>query len=248
MSQTQVSIPTAEGDARAFVFTPDQGAGPWPVTLLFQDAFGMRPALYEMSERLAQSGYYVVLLDLYWRAGIYEPLVPAKVRGGDADAEAELARLRTSIKGDTTVKDVGAVLDWVKTQAQAKPGPVGLTGYCMGGRLALRVAGTYPDRIAAAASFHGGGLANDEPTSPHLLAPKITAKVLVCGAENDKNFPPEMLDRLVEAFDEADTDYEASIWLGVKHGWVPGDTPVHSPEGAEKHWQALIPFLDGVLK
>ena len=248
MSQSQVSIPTAEGDARAFVFTPDTGAGPWPVALLFQDAFGMRPALYEMSQRLAQAGYYVVLPDLYWRAGSYEPLVPAKVRGGDADAEAELARLRTSIKGDTTVRDVGSVLEWVKTQAQAKPGPVGLTGYCMGGRLALRVAGTYPDRVAAAASFHGGGLANDEPTSPHLLAPKITAKVLVAGAEQDKNFPPEQLDRLVEAFDEADIDYEASIWPGVKHGWVPGDTPVHSPEGADKHWQALVPFLDGVLK
>lgn len=248
MSQREVSIPMSDGDARAFAFTPEAGAGPWPGVLMFMDANGMRPAMYEMAERLAQNGYFVLLPDFYWRAAPYEPLDVMKMRGGDPALEAELARLRASTNHTKNLSDAGACIAWLEEQPQVSGGGFGVTGYCMGGRLALRVAGSFPDKIAAAASFHGGGLANDEPISPHLLADSITAKVLVAGADEDKNFPVEQFERLTKAFAAANVDADVSIWPGAKHGWVPRDTPVHSPEAAERHWRELTGFLDGVLK
>ena len=178
-----VTIPTPDGDARAFVFTPNQGRGPWPAVILFMDAPAIRPALFDMAERLAQSDYYVLLPDLFWRAGPYTaarhpqsfaPAIPTRWRCSQA---ARLDRPRQ------TMSDTKACLDWLAKQPDAKAEKIGVTGYCMGGAIALRAAGNFPDRIAAAASFHGGNMATDDANSPHLLAPKIKAKVLVAGAE-----------------------------------------------------------------
>lgn len=126
-------------------------------------------------------------------------------------------------------------------------GSYGVTGYCMGGRLALVAAGTYPERIAAVASYHGGGLANDTPGSPHLLAGRIKAKVYVAGAIEDANFDDAQKARLIAALEEAGVDHKVETYP-AKHGWVPDDMPVHDPVQAERHWQTLIPFFDGVLK
>ncbi len=125
---------------------------------------------------------------------------------------------------------------------------MGVTGYCMGGGIALRAAGTFPGRIAAAASFHGGNLATEEPNSPHLLAPKMTAKILVAGADEDRSYPEEQNARLTAAFKDARVEATVSIWKGAKHGWVPKDMPVYNEPAAERHWQELIALFDGALK
>ena len=246
--KTDVAIPTPEGDARAFVFTPDAGAGPWPAAILFMDAPAIRPAMFEIGERLAQAGYYVLLPDLFWRAGPYPPLDIVKAFAGDPEMGALFARLRASTDAARQMTDTGACLDWLKTQSQVRPGKVGVTGYCMGGGIALRAAGTFPERIAAAASFHGGGQATDEPDSPHLLAPRITAKVLVAGAEEDRHFDAAQCERLDAALKAAGVEAEVSIWKGAKHGWVPTDMPVYNREAAERHWVELVALFDGALK
>jgi carboxymethylenebutenolidase len=248
MSQANVTIPTPDGDARAFVFTPDDGQGPWPAAIIFMDAPAIRPALFEMSERLAQAGYYVVLPDLFWRAGPYPPLDIAAARAGDPTQQALFAKLRASTDNERAMRDAKAVLDWLPSQPQAKPGKVGVTGYCMGGAIALRAAGTFPDRIAAAASFHGGNLATEEANSPHLLAPKMTAKLLVAGADEDRSYPEEQNVRLAAALKDARVEAAVSIWKGAKHGWVPTDMPVHNPEAAERHWKELVALFDETLK
>jgi carboxymethylenebutenolidase len=248
MSRLEVAIPTPDGDARAFVFTPDEGPGPWAATILFMDAPAIRPALFEMGERLAQAGYYVLLPDMFWRAGPYPPLDIAAARAGDPTQQALFAKLRASTDNDRAMRDTGAFLDWLSRQPGAKADKVGVTGYCMGGGIALRAAGTYPGRIAAAGSFHGGNLATEEANSPHLLAPRITAKVLVAGADQDASLPPEQVERLSKAFKDARVDATVSTWTGARHGWVPSDMPVHNPEAAERHWTELVALFDGVLK
>ena len=125
---------------------------------------------------------------------------------------------------------------------------MGVTGYCMGGGIALRAAGTFPDRIAVAASFHGGNQATDAEDSPHLLAPKMKAKVLVAGADEDRSFDEAQCERLDAALKSAGLDAEVSIWKGARHGWVPTDMPVYNKGAAERHWRELVALFDDVLK
>ena len=246
--KTDVTIPTSDGAARAFVYTPNAGPGPWPAAILVMDAPAIRPAMFEMGERLAQAGYFVVLPDMFWRAGPYPPLDIAKARAGDPEMGALFAKLRASTDVGKQMTDIGGCLDWIAGQPSARPGKVGITGYCMGGGIALRAAGTFPDRIAAAASFHGGNQATDAEDSPHLLAPKMTARILVAGADEDRSFDAAQCARLDRAMKEAGVAAEVSIWPGAKHGWVPTDMPVHNPEAAERHWLELVKLFDGTLK
>ncbi|MBS0363630.1 MAG: dienelactone hydrolase family protein [Proteobacteria bacterium] len=246
--KTDVTISTPDGDGRAFVFTPDGGAGPWPAVILYMDAPAIRPAMFEMGERLAEAGYYVLLPDVFWRAGPYRPLDIVKARGGDPEEVALFQKLRASTDASRQMSDTRAYLDWLATQPQAKADRVGVTGYCMGGGIALRAAGTFPDRIAVAASFHGGNLATDEDGSVHKLAPQMKAKVLVAGADEDRSFDEAQCERLDAALKAAHVDAKVSIWKGLKHGWVPTDMPVHDPAGAERHWTELVRLFDEVLK
>ena len=246
--KTDVHIPTPEGDARAFVFTPDNGPGPWPAVILYMDAPAIRPAMFDMGERLAAAGYYVLLPDVFWRAGPYRPLDIVKARAGDPEEAALFQTLRASTSAEKQMADTEVYLDWLSTQPQAKSGRIGVTGYCMGGGIALRAAGTFPDRIAASASFHGGNLATEADDSIHRLAPRMKARILVAGADEDRSFDAEQCARLDAALKAAGLDAEVSIWKGLKHGWVPSDMPVHDPAGAERHWIALIELFDSVLK
>lgn len=243
-----IQIPTADGDARGFAFMPDDSGGPWPGVILFMDAPAIRPAMFEMGERLAKAGYYVILPDLFWRAGPYPPLDIVKAFGGDPEMGALFQRLRASTDPEKQMTDTEGCIEYLDKDPRALASRIGVTGYCMGGAIALRAAGTFPERVAAAASFHGGGLATDDPSSPHRLAPKMTAKVLVAGAEKDAHYDEAQDARLKAALAEAGVDADVSIWTGLRHGWVPSDMPVHNAEGAERHWQALEALFARALK
>jgi carboxymethylenebutenolidase len=145
------------------------------------------------------------------------------------------------------MSDTRAFLDYLAAQPDVRPGGIGTTGYCMGGLMSLTAAGTYPDRIVAAASYHGGRLATDAPDSPHLLAPKIKARVYVAGAIEDQSFPDDMKERLEQALTQARVDHKIETYQ-AKHGWVFRDTPVYDAAAAERHWQTLVALLDSKLK
>lgn len=246
MSMTEVKIATPDGEARAFVFHPD-GPGPWPAVIFYMDAPAIRPALFSMCERLAAHGYYVLLPDMFWRAGPYEP-IDIKAAFRDEAARREIfGRLMASTDPERSTRDTGAFLDWLAAQPLVRPGKVGCTGYCMGAGLALRAAGNYPDRIGACGGFHGGRLATDAPDSPHLLAPHIRAKVYIGGADEDAGFPPEQADRLREALTAAGVENTVEIYHGARHGYAPPDMPVYNEAAAERHWRALFDLLDGAL-
>ncbi|MEW6018562.1 MAG: dienelactone hydrolase family protein [Pseudomonadota bacterium] len=243
----EVSIPTQDGAMRAFAFTPETGEGPWPAVIFYMDAPAIRPALFDMGERLASHGYFVVMPDLYWRAGAYEPIDMATIRNDEARREA-FGRLRASTNPQAQLVDTRGVLDWFDGQPRADAARVGLTGYCMGGGIALRAAGAFPEQVAAAASFHGGNLATDEADSPHLSAPRIKAQVLVAGADEDRSFPPEQMERLSAALDAAGVKAEVVIYPGARHGYAPADMPAYDREAAERHWRDLLALFQANLK
>jgi carboxymethylenebutenolidase len=247
MTMTQVAIRTPDGDARAYTFHPD-GAGPWPAVIFFMDAPAIRPALFQMSERLASYGYYVLLPDMFWRAGPYEPINMAEAFKDPDARRAIFGKLMGSTDTEKSTRDTGAFLDWLAKQPEVKGDKVGVTGYCMGAGLSLRAAGNFPDRIAASAGFHGGRLATDAPDSPHLLAPKIKAKIYVGGADEDAGFPPEQADRLREALTAAGVENTVEIYAGAKHGYAPPDMPAYDEAASERHWREMLALFDGTLK
>ena len=247
MTMQQIALPTPDGAARAYAFTPD-GKGPWPAAIIFMDAPAIRPALFEMGERLASHGYFTLLPDMFWRAGPYEPINVAEVFADEAKRRERFGKFMGSTDATRQMTDVKACLDWLEQQPQVKPGKVGMTGYCMGCGIILRAAGTFPDRIAAAAGFHGGRLATDAPDSPHLLAPKITAKLYIAGAEEDAGFPPEQADRLRAALDAAGVDNTVTIYAGARHGYTMPDLPVYHRDAAERHWTEMLTLFDATLK
>ncbi|HEY1928634.1 MAG TPA: dienelactone hydrolase family protein [Caulobacteraceae bacterium] len=247
MTQTEVRIPTPDGEARAYTFTP-QGQGPWPAVIFYMDAPAIRPALFQMCERLASHGYFVLLPDMFWRAGPYAPIDLKSAMASDEKRREVFGKLMGSTDPERSTRDTGAFLDWLAKQPHAKADKVGVTGYCMGASLALRAAGNYPDRVVAAAGFHGGRLATDASDSPHLLAPKIKAKVYIAGADEDAGFPPEQADKLRDALTAAGVRNEVTIYPGAKHGYAPPDMPVYNEAAAERHWRELVKLLDETLK
>ncbi len=248
MSRTEIALKTDDGDARAFTFKPDEGKGPWPGVIFFMDAPAIRPALFEMCERLASNGYYVLMPDMFWRAGAYEPINIAEVFADEAKRRERFGKFMGSTDGAKARTDTKACLDFLASQPEVTGTKVGVTGYCMGGGLALNAAGNFPDRVVAAGAFHGGRLATDAPDSPHLLAPKIKAKVYVGGADQDAGFPPEQADRLREALTAAGVENTVEIYEGARHGYAPPDMPVYDEAASERHWRALLELFEGTLK
>jgi len=236
MTQRDVTIPTADGTMDASLHTPDDG-GPWPAVIMFPDAGGVRPTFHEMAQRLADLGYAVLLPNPFYRHGPFEPF-DMTTAFGDPDERARLMALVTSVTKENATRDTEAMLDFLAGQPEVAGTKVGTTGYCMGGGLALNAAGRFPDRVGAAASFHGGQIASTAPDSPHLLAGAMTAKVYVAGASNDGSFDDEQFQRLSTALSEAGVDHELVTYPAL-HGFAVPDNPTFDAQASDRHWAAL---------
>jgi carboxymethylenebutenolidase len=237
MSREPIEIRTRDGICPASVFTPG-GAGSWPAVIFYMDGLGIRQTLFEMCERISRDGYVVLLPDLYYRIGRYEPLDP-KVELASTDFRKTLGHLLGSTDNARAAQDTEAFLAYLDSRRDVLGPKVGTTGYCMGGAISLTAAGTYPDRIAAAASFHGGNLATDSPLSPHLLAPRMKGFIYVAGADNDSSYPLEMHARLEKALSDAKVPHRCEIYPGALHGWTMADFPIYKPDDAERHFREL---------
>jgi carboxymethylenebutenolidase len=237
MSREQIEIRTQDGACRTCVFKPD-GTGRWPAVIFHMDGLGIRPVLYDMCERIARDGYVVLLPDMFYRAGPYDPLDP-KVVFATGDIRKALGHLFTSTDNQRAAQDTAAFLAHLDTRADVLGTKVGTTGYCMGGAMSLTAAGTHPDRIAAAASFHGGNLATDSPMSPHRLAPAMKGFIYVAGADKDDSYPPEMHVRLEKALADAGVPHRCEIYPDALHGWTMADFPIYKQDAAERHFREL---------
>ena len=246
MTTRTIEITTADGVAEAHVSRPVATAGPGeqpPGIILYMDAFGLRPALDGMAERLAGMGYVVLVPDLLYRFAPYGPY--------DARTAFETNRdqIIGMIKGTTsamTARDTEFFLEALGQEGAR--GPFGTVGYCLGGGRAIMAAAAFPDRVAAAASFHGGNLAGDAEDSPHRAAGSIRARVYVGSAEKDRSFPPEQSAKLAQALREAGVDHTIENYVGTEHGWTVPDHGVFNKAGAERHWKRLETFFGETLR
>lgn len=240
MPNEQVNIRTRDGDCAVHVATP-AGHGPWPAIIFYMDAGGIRPALVAMAQRLSEAGYVVLLPDLFYRYGAYGPLVPAEVFAGDV--MAILGPLMATTGNDKAAADSEALLAYLDKRGAVAGGTIGAVGFCMGGGMALAAAGSHPDRFGAVASFHGGNLATDAPTSPHLLAPGLKAAVYVAAAANDGSYPPAMAARFETALAQAGVGFRAETYPAA-HGWMMPDFPVYDHAAAERGWAEMLALFD----
>ncbi|MFJ4621295.1 dienelactone hydrolase family protein [Streptomyces sp. NPDC088812] len=241
---TAVDIPTEDGVADAYLAHPGDGA-PRPGVLLYQDAFGLRPHLRAMADRLAGAGYTVLVPNLFYRHGRAPVVELPEFIDPSARPEifANLRPIMQSLTNDLAMRDADAYLRWLAENPLVTEGPVAVTGYCMGARLSLLTAGTHPDRVAAAAGFHGGRLATDTPDSPHLVAGRVTAELYFGHADDDPSLPPEQMERLDAALTEAGVRHHCEVYPGAHHGFTQADTAAYHEEGAERHWTALLDLL-----
>jgi carboxymethylenebutenolidase len=238
MPHETIEITTDDGRCPTHVFTPS-GRGRWPAVIFCMDGFGIRPTLFQMAQRLADAGYVVLLPDLFYRAGSYGPLDPGAILAS-GNLQQAIGHLLSSTDNRKAACDAAAFIAYLDRRDDVDGRRIGTTGYCMGGGISLSIAGTYPDRIAAAASFHGGNLATDADFSPHLLAPFIAARVYVAGADMDTYYPSEMAQRLDDALTKAGVEHRCEIYQGALHGFTMPDFPVFDGAAAERHWQELF--------
>ena len=244
MPNITAPVTTPDGTCTVRLFTPE-GEGPWPGVVMYPDAGGVRDTFDEMAAKLADLGYAVLLPDVYYRLGDWEP-IDMKTAFGDPEQRKRLMSMIGSITPDTMATDAAAFFDYLVARPEVSGDRFGLTGYCMGGRTAVVVAGRLPDRVAAAASFHGGGLVTDSADSPHLRAEDIQAVVYVAGAENDGSFTAEHAEQLEKALTAAGVDHKIETYPAA-HGYAVPDNASYDAAAADRHWTAMREFFGANL-
>lgn len=244
MSGPFVDVSVPDGTAEAYVARPDDGARPG--VLFFMDAFGIRPQIQTMADRIASWGYVVLAPNVFHRQGSVEELMPrTDLRSPDA-REAFIDKAFARVRGltpDLATCDVPAYVDALLAQPGVEDAPIGVTGYCMGARLAVRSACLRPDVVAACGGFHGGGLATDDPESPHAGLPNARAAFYFGHADKDRSMGPEAIERLDRALDDAGLDHETEVYAGAPHGYTMADTSSYDEAAAERHFDALESLL-----
>ncbi|ORW34183.1 dienelactone hydrolase [Mycobacterium paraense] len=243
------TVTTPDGSCPVGLFTPEgsdgQGPGPWPGVVMYCDAGGVRDTFDQMAAKLAGFGYAVLLPDVYYRSGDWAPFDMATVFS-DPKERGRLFGMIGGITPDKMAGDAGAFFDYLAARPEVSGQRFGVCGYCMGGRTSVVVAGRLGDRVAAAASFHGGGLVTDGADSPHLLADRMTATVYVGGAENDASFTADHAEQLDKALTAAGVPHTIE-WYSAGHGFAVPDNPPYDPAADERHWAAMTEVFGSAL-
>ncbi len=233
MIERQLDIKTRDGATTTFIVHPERD-GPHPVILFYMDAPAIREELRDMARRFASSGYYVVLPNLYYRAGVMEigPL-------GDAGVRERMMELMNGLSIEMVMSDTEGLLAFVDQDPAARKGPMGAVGYCMSGQFSINAAAAFPDRIAAAASMYGTYLVTDKANSPHLAARKAKAELYFGCAETDRWAPMELVENLKAALAADKINAEVEIYPGVEHGFAFPQRAAYDKAAAERHWERL---------
>jgi carboxymethylenebutenolidase len=243
VAERDVEIRTPDGTCDAYFVYPQSGAS--AAVLVWPDILGLRTAFRQMGKRLAESGYAVLTVNPFYR-GRRAPVVPEGATFDEA-TRGIVFPLAQQLNATTHVTDARAFVAWLDQQPQVdRSRGIGTTGYCMGGPITMRTAAALPERIKAAASFHGGGLVTQNPDSPHLLVPQMKAEYLFAVAENDDQREPEAKNVLRETFGKANLQAEIEVYPAA-HGWCPPDSAVYDEAQAERAWSRLLALFDRSL-
>jgi carboxymethylenebutenolidase len=244
--EKEIEIRTADGAADAILYQPE-GKGPWPGVLHLTDIGGIRAATIELSKRLADAGYLVLMPNVYYRAG-KPPLFTPPFTIGDEAFMKRVGELRAPLTTAALERDASAYVEFLAKQPDAKPGKFAVTGYCFTGAMAMLVAARHPDKIGALATFHAGRLWTDEPSSPHQLLPRIQARLYFAHAFEDRAMPKEAIEKFNRALDAWGGKYESEIYEGAGHGWTMCDMPVYNQPQAERAFAKLLDLLAATIR
>ncbi len=243
--ETDVEVTTPDGVADCYFVHPAEGAH--PAVLMWPDILGLRPAFRAMGKRLAQSGYAVLVVNPFYRDA-RSPVVEPGASFGDEETRNIVLPMARALSAETHFSDARAFIAFIDEQEAVDTSrKIGTAGYCMGGPMIMRTAAAVPERVGAAASFHGGGLATDKDNSPHLLIPDTQAHVLHAIAESDDKKDPEAKDTLRTAYAEAGIPAEIEVYEGTIHGWCPPDSRVYNEKQAERAWARMLVLFDTAL-
>ncbi len=243
--ESEVTIETPDGSCDAYFVKPSKGTH--PAVLIWPDILGLRPAFRAMGKRMAESGYAVLVVNPFYRSA-KSPVIDEGASFRDPETRDIVLPMYRKLSADTHFSDAKTFVAFLDQQEGVDSDKkIGTAGYCMGGPIIMRTAAAAPDRIGAAASFHGGGLATDKLDSPHLLIPNTTAQVLHAIAENDDQKSPEVKSILTEAYEAAGLNAEIEVYENTLHGWCPPDSAVYHEEQAERAWARLLALFDRAL-
>ena len=245
VSGSDVTVTTPDGEADCYFTHPETGSHAG--VIVWPDILGLRPAFRGMGDRLAASGYSVLVVNPYYRQA-RSPVVEEGASFADQATRSKVMPLARSLTAETNVTDAKAFVGFLDAQDAVDTNrQIGTTGYCMGGPMVMRTAAAVPERIGAGASFHGGRLVTSAEDSPHLLVPTMKASFLFAIAENDDERDPAAKGALREAFDAAELDAEIEVYEGALHGWCPPDSAVYNEPQAERAWARLLALFEKAL-
>ena len=237
MLEQEIEIRTPEGTSDGMMYRSEDRCR-LPGVIFLTDIGGIRPSQREMAQRLAGEGYTVLLPNVFYRVG-RPPLIDFPVKIGEERTMKRIGELSGSLTPEAVERDASAYVNFLSDDESVADGPMGVVGYCFSGALAMRVAAARPDRIAAAASFHGGRLFTDAPTSPHLLLPRIKAELYFGHAIQDQSMPREAIENLNHALQAWTGQHKGEIYDGAYHGWTVPDSPAYNHLQAERAFQKL---------
>ena len=246
MQSSTVEITTPDGVADAYLARPDDR--PHPGVLFIMDAFGLRPTIEEMVDRIAADGYVVLAPNVFYRAG-RSPVLPLPDLSDPEQRTSFFQSVRPLIEQltpDRIAADGAAYLDYLADVAA--PGPVAITGYCMGARVGWRIAAAYADRVAALAGFHAGGLVTDAPDSPHRSAADIRAELYFGFADEDPSMTAGQIATLERTLDDTGARYRSDVYEGARHGYTMADTAAYDEPSRERHFRELHALLERALR
>jgi len=242
--ENEVEIPMPDGTADAVLYRSTEGRKPGVIFL--PDGIGTRPSQRQMARRLAGEGYNVLLPNIYYRVA-RPPFFAEKFDFENPAMRTRLSELTSSLPPEAMERDGSAYVDFLAAQPEAGDGPMGVVGFCFTGQFALRIAAARPDRIGAAASFHGGGLFKDGPASPHLALPRVKARLYFGHARDDRSMPAEAIAKFEEALGQWGGSY-ASETYGARHGWTVPDSAAYDEPEAERAFAALTALFEAALR
>jgi carboxymethylenebutenolidase len=237
MIEEPVSIGTADGTSSGFFYRDEDGR-PRPGVIHLTDIRGVRPSHRTMARRLAEKGYCVLLPNVFYRTG-EPPFLQSGKPFTDEETRREFASLVTPLTPEAMEGDIAAYVDFLNGRETVAPGPIGVVGHCFTGAMALRAAAALPNRVAAAASFHGGGLYKDDPASPHLVLPRVRARLYVGHADQDRSMPADAIEKFEAALAAWGGRFESETYAGAGHGWTVPDSAAHDPAQAERAYGKL---------
>jgi len=234
------NIEAADGSAEAFVYTP--GDGPHPGLLFYTDIFGIRPEAQEVAKRYAEAGYTVMMPNLFYRHGKL-PLFDFEFKFGEERTMKLLGALFGSLTGAMMEKDAPLYVEALLNRNDVLGEKIAVVGYCFTGAMALRTAAVVPDKVAAAASFHGGRLVSDDEDSPHTRIPQVKAELYFGHAVEDQTATPEQIAKLEDTLKAWGGQFQSEMYEGALHGWTMPGRDVFNEKQAERHYEKMLDLL-----